>query len=29
MEWQYPVHVVYTDKAAFRGVGFIEAASSL
>ncbi|RVX67116.1 hypothetical protein B0A52_08359 [Exophiala mesophila] len=29
MEWNYPVKVEFTNKAAFRGVGAIEAAASL
>jgi hypothetical protein len=29
MEWNYPVEIVVTNKAAFRGVGMIEAAASL
>ena len=29
MQWRYPVEVVYTDKAAFRATGAVEAAASL
>ncbi|KIW69149.1 hypothetical protein PV04_05042 [Phialophora macrospora] len=29
MEWKYPVEIVITNKAAFRGIGAIEAAASL
>jgi hypothetical protein len=29
MEWKYPVEVVVTNKAAFRGAGAIGAAASL
>ena len=29
MEWKYPVEIVITNKAAFKGVGAIEAAASL
>ncbi|EXJ95762.1 hypothetical protein A1O1_00886 [Capronia coronata CBS 617.96] len=29
MEWKYPVEVVVTNKAAFRGAGAIAAAASL
>lgn len=29
MEWHYPVEIVVTNKAAFKGVGAIEAAASL
>ncbi|KAL1872588.1 hypothetical protein Plec18167_006706 [Paecilomyces lecythidis] len=29
MEWKYPVEVVVTNKAAFKGAGAVEAASSL
>lgn len=29
MEWKYPVEVIITSKAAFRGAGAIEAAASL
>ncbi|KAJ9203492.1 hypothetical protein DTO166G4_991 [Paecilomyces variotii] len=29
MEWKYPVEIVVTNKAAFKGTGAVEAASSL
>ena len=29
MEWKYPVEVVITNKAAFKGTGMVEAAASL
>ena len=29
MEWNFPVEVVVTNKAAFKGAGIIEAAASL
>lgn len=29
MEWKYPVEVVITNKAAFRGAGVVEALSPL
>lgn len=29
MEWNYPVEIVVTNKAAFRGTGMVEAAASL
>lgn len=29
MEWKYPVRVEITDPTAFKGVGAVEAASSL
>jgi hypothetical protein len=29
MEWKYPVEVVMTNKAAFRGAGVVEALSPL
>ncbi|KAI9810217.1 MAG: hypothetical protein M1826_003693 [Phylliscum demangeonii] len=29
MEWRYPVEVVVTDPAVFKGVGLVEAAMSL
>ncbi|KAL2441503.1 hypothetical protein ABEF95_015195 [Exophiala dermatitidis] len=29
MEWKYPVEIVVTNKAVFRGVGAVEAAASL
>jgi hypothetical protein len=29
MEWQYPVEIVFTNKARFKAVGAIEAAASL
>lgn len=29
MEWKYPVEVVMTNKAVFRGSGAVEALSSL
>lgn len=29
MEWRYPVEIVVTNKAAFRGTGAIVAAASL
>ncbi|KAJ4675418.1 hypothetical protein HRR95_005503 [Exophiala dermatitidis] len=29
MEWKYPVEIVVTNKAAFQGVGAVEAAASL
>ncbi len=29
MEWNYPVEIVIANKAAFKGIGAIEAAASL
>jgi len=29
MEWKYPVEIVVTNKAAFKGAGMVEAAASL
>jgi len=29
MEWKYPVEIVITNKATFRGAGMVEAAASL
>jgi len=29
MKWKYPVQVVISNKALFRGVGAIEAAAAL
>ncbi|KIW28256.1 uncharacterized protein PV07_07935 [Cladophialophora immunda] len=29
MEWKYPVEIVVTSKAAFKGIGAVEAAASL
>jgi len=29
MEWKYPVEIVVTNKALFRGAGMVEAAASL
>ena len=29
MEWKYPVEIVVTNKAAFKGTGMVEAAASL
>lgn len=29
MEWKYPVEVVVSNKATFKGAGAIEAAASL
>jgi hypothetical protein len=29
MEWKYPVEIVVTSKAAFKGTGMVEAAASL
>ncbi len=29
MEWNYPVEIVFTNKAEFNAVGAIEAAASL
>jgi hypothetical protein len=29
MEWNYPVEIVVTNKAAFRAAGAVEAAASL
>ena len=29
MEWTYPVEIVITNKAAFKGAGAIEAAATL
>jgi hypothetical protein len=29
MEWKYPVKIVITNKAQFKGVGAVEAAASL
>jgi len=29
MEWKYPVEIVVTNKALFRGTGMVEAAASL
>jgi hypothetical protein len=29
MEWKYPVEIVITNKAAFKGAGAIEAAATL
>ncbi|KAI9889214.1 MAG: hypothetical protein M1814_005663 [Vezdaea aestivalis] len=29
MEWKYPVEVVITSKAAFKGAGAVEAAASI
>jgi len=29
MEWNYPVEIVVTNKAAFKGIGAVEAAASL
>jgi len=29
MEWKYPVEIVITNKAAFKGTGMVEAAATL
>ena len=29
MEWKYPVEIIFTNKAMFKGTGMVEAAASL